>query len=125
MQINDYQVWTRKLWSATPQVTVDYDSLHASLGLVTEASELADVYKKNLFYGRAFSPSKILDEAGDILYYVARILDANGFTLSDCLEANVSKLTARFGDSFDANKANNRDTVKENKAVQSYSAQAS
>jgi hypothetical protein len=125
MQINDYQAWTRKLWNATPQVTVDYDSLHASLGLVTEASELADVYKKNLFYGRPYSKSKILDEAGDIMYYLARILDANGYTLDDCLKANVSKLTARFGEAFDADKANNRDTVKEDKAVQSYSAQAS
>jgi NTP pyrophosphatase (non-canonical NTP hydrolase) len=125
MQINDYQVWTRKLWSATPQVTVDYDSLHASLGLVTEASELADVYKKNLFYGRAFSSSKILDESGDIIYYLARILDANGYTLEQAVEANIAKLTARFGDAFDADKANNRDTVKEDKAVQSYSAQAS
>ncbi len=120
MDTNEYQVWTRKLWSAEPKVKIDYDSLHASLGIVTEASEIADVYKKNIFYGRPLTPSKILDEAGDLLYYLARILDANGFTIADAINGNVAKLTARFGEAFSTEKANNRNTVKEEKAVQDH-----
>lgn len=43
---------------------------HASLGLISEVGEMADMLKRSLAYGKAFDPVNLVEESGDVLWYV-------------------------------------------------------
>lgn len=73
-----------------------------ALGMTGEAGEVADEIKKILFHGKALDRDKLLDEIGDVLWYVDRLLDLLGFTFDDALAANDEKLAGRYPDGWDA-----------------------
>lgn len=64
---------------------------HAVLGLCGEAGELASLIKRH----DLDDPRKILDEAGDCLWYIALLLDSQGFAMSDAMEWVLVKLEHR------------------------------
>ena len=71
---------------------------HALLGLVGEAGELANQYKKHLFKpGHESTRDARLDELGDILYYLAILAHLDGCTIDELSRLNYEKLT-RNGD---------------------------
>lgn len=76
--------------------------LHAAIGLSTEAAEILDAHKKEL-YGkqRPLSPANIREECGDVMFYLHLLMDAYGFTLRDVIADNVSKLANRYIEKFD------------------------
>ncbi len=76
--------------------------LHAAIGLSTEAAEILDAHKKEL-YGkqRPLSPANIREECGDVMFYLHLLMDAYGFTLRDIIADNVSKLANRYIEKFD------------------------
>lgn len=76
--------------------------LHAAIGLSTEAAEILDAHKKEL-YGkqRPLSPANIREECGDVMFYLHLLMDAYGFTLRDIIADNVSKLVNRYIANFD------------------------
>ena len=43
--------------------------IHAGLGMLTEVGELADAFKREMAYGKAFDPVNIVEEIGDIFWY--------------------------------------------------------
>lgn len=76
--------------------------LHAAIGLSTEAAEILDAHKKEL-YGkqRPLSPANIREECGDVMFYLYLLMDAYDFTLRDIIADNVSKLANRYIEKFD------------------------
>jgi NTP pyrophosphatase (non-canonical NTP hydrolase) len=70
--------------------------IHACMGLAGETGELVDLVKKSVNYGKPLDLDKLLNEAGDVIHYLARILDAHGLTLENAKAANLDKLAARF-----------------------------
>lgn len=93
--------------------------VHASMGISGEAGELIDTIKKTVFYGKEPDYENLVEEAGDLLWYVAILLDACGVTFSDAMLANIEKLRKRFPDGFDAVKAIERNVAAEQAAVAS------
>lgn len=89
------------------------DLLHAAMGVSTEAGELLDVLKKFLAYGKPMDKVNILEECGDIEWYLAIIYRRFNVTKEEVLEMNINKLKKRFPDKFDADQAINRDLTKE------------
>lgn len=87
--------------------------LHGVLGICTEAGELADPVKKALFYGRAIDKVNLVEEMGDIMWYLAVLADELGVTLEDVKRINIAKLKERFGDKFTTEAANVRDLKSE------------
>jgi NTP pyrophosphatase (non-canonical NTP hydrolase) len=71
-----------------------------ALGLAGETGELVDVIKKDLFHGVTMTQVKFIDEAGDVLWYLAAMCKAAGVTLEQVAAANVRKLQARYPDGF-------------------------
>lgn len=49
---------------------------HAAKGMNTEQAELDDMLKKHLIYGKPFDDVNVLEECGDVLWYVALALRA-------------------------------------------------
>jgi NTP pyrophosphatase (non-canonical NTP hydrolase) len=88
--------------------------LHGSMGLCTESGELLDNLKKHIFYGKELDLVNLVEECGDLFWYLAIIHDAMGARDFDAtLASNIKKLRARYGDKFNEEGALNRDLEKE------------
>ena len=84
-----------------PRLTADGSRLALyGLGLGGEAGEVVDEVKKHLFHGKPLDKDKLLNEVGDVLWYVDHLLALLGFTLQDALAANDDKLSARYPDGW-------------------------
>jgi len=83
------------------------DRLNAAIGL-GEAGELQGVVKKEVFHGHPQDAYKILDESGDLLYYLDWLLDTYGWTIENAMNGNVAKLKERYPEGFSSERSMNR-----------------
>jgi NTP pyrophosphatase (non-canonical NTP hydrolase) len=67
-----------------------------SNGLAGEAGEVANVVKKMARDGVNLD-DKMIDECGDVLFYMSRLLRARGYTLEDASNALLEKLAGMRG----------------------------
>jgi len=88
------------------------------MGLCTEAGEFQDELKRDIFYGKEVDLLNLVEECGDILWYVAEILNALDVTFEEVMQKNIDKLRARYPEEFTEHHAINRDLEAENKAMQ-------
>ena len=77
-------------------------------GLAGETGELIDCYKKQLFQGHPADLTKIINEVGDVLYYLFLLSHNQGFTITECMEANKAKLERRYPVNFTSEQSINR-----------------
>lgn len=66
--------------------------------LMVEAAELADLFVKPMLRGDSAQPdfrTKVVSEAGDVLWNLAVLLRRNGINLSEVAEINIKKLQDR------------------------------
>jgi NTP pyrophosphatase (non-canonical NTP hydrolase) len=68
---------------------------HGILGLVGEAGELAEKFKKQVRDGKPVHPEDLCKELGDVLWYVAYLAGLYGYPLSVIAQANYNKLSSR------------------------------
>lgn len=73
----------------------DADVYHAVFGAASEVGELADALKRNLVYGKPIDPVNMMEEAGDVLWYLHKLCRTQGYTLADAARANIAKLDNR------------------------------
>lgn len=86
-----------RTWYAA-DVPVREQILHATLGLAGEAGETADLIKKWAYKpGRGVSQADVLDELGDVLYYVAVLSALWGFTFDEMAAHLRDKLADGHG----------------------------
>ena len=74
--------------------------IHASGKLASEAGEMIDPIFGAWTYGRPLDRENILEEAGDILFYLQAILNTLGFTMQEARDSNYSKLIKRYPDGY-------------------------
>lgn len=92
--------------------------LHAALGVTTEAGEIADQVKKHVYYGKKLDRDNLIEESGDLAWYLVVLLQALNSSLDEALEKNIKKLKLRYGNSFSEEKAINRDVKAERKILE-------
>ena len=115
MNIKDYQ----KLAGRTLAVLLTKEqNLHLVLGMITEVGELADVYKKQLAYGKEVDTYNVREELGDLLFYIVNFCSVNEIDLEEVMEINISKLKVRYPKEFEQEKAINRDLRAERKVLE-------
>lgn len=95
-----------RLWASPDQV-------HAITGAVTEVGELADLFKKASYKEENVTRERIIDEVGDVLWYLQLMLNTVGADFGDAIAANMAKLNARYAAKLTASEAATRDTAKE------------
>lgn len=83
-------------------------SIHAGVGLATETGEIQDTIKKHLFYEQPLDVENLLEEAGDILWYAALLIDACNSNLDDVMQQNIEKLRKRYPEKFSSALAKER-----------------
>ena len=92
--------------------------LHAVMGLTTEVGELADAYKRHVFYGAHVDPVNVVEEVGDICWYLAILMDELGFDFDTAMEKNIAKLQKRYPGKFTERDAVTRNLEGERKVLE-------
>lgn len=103
---NDYQ---RMAMRTAGDYNTQYDMLrNAVYGLNGESGEVIDILKKHEFQGHELDYDKIMDEAGDVCWYIALLASALNVPLEEIMLRNVQKLMERYPDGFDKNRSIHR-----------------
>jgi len=74
------------------------DLIHATIGISGEAGELLDAVKKHVIYERELDRANIIEELGDLEFYMEQLRRNQGITREETLEANMKKLAKRYAD---------------------------
>ena len=108
--------------TSRPVVNLDsqqVDMLHGVIGLVTESGELLDQLKKHIYYGRPLDRVNMIEEIGDLEFYLSMLRQALHVSREEVLSTNMAKLMSRYpGGKFDAERAINRDLAKERQTLE-------
>ncbi len=92
--------------------------LHAGMGMATESGEFLDQLKKHLFYGKDLDETNLIEELGDLMWYIAVAASALGVTIEKFQRLNIDKLKARYPERFSEERAENRDLDVERKVLE-------
>ena len=82
--------------------------LHMAVGIAGEAGELLDAIKKGVIYNKPFDEPNIIEELGDLEFYMEGLRQAFGFYRDEIIEANVEKLSIRYEDGYSDQAAQTR-----------------
>lgn len=91
--------------------------LHMAVGVSGEAGELLDAIKKMAVYQKQLDRENVLEEVGDILFYLEGICSLLGFTREDAIKANIKKLEKRYKDGYSNKAAQERADKNEDKPI--------
>lgn len=75
--------------------------LHAAFGINAEAGEIASLFQ-HYYQGAEISKDKVLDELGDLLWFVSELCDMYNTSIMEVMRRNIAKLEKRYPDGFDA-----------------------
>ncbi|QFU04564.1 MazG nucleotide pyrophosphohydrolase domain protein [Pseudoalteromonas sp. THAF3] len=122
-QLTDHNFTEASLRTEAPLQDTQLDrtsmrQLHAAIGIATEAGELLDAFKKAFFYGEELDRANTLEEAGDLLWYIALLLDAMESDFESVSATVIAKLRARFPKKFEQAQAAIRDLKAERKILE-------
>lgn len=70
--------------------------IHMAMGISGEAGELLDTIKKFAIYNKPLDMTNIIEELGDLMFYIEGIKNALDITDSQILQFNVNKLSKRY-----------------------------
>ena len=88
------------------------------MGIAGEAGEVIDITKKVYAYGKPLFENDLVEEAGDLIWYLNLLFACLGVTWEEVFDLNIKKLEARYPDlRFNADHAINRDVNAEQRAM--------
>jgi NTP pyrophosphatase (non-canonical NTP hydrolase) len=70
--------------------------MHCAAGISGEAGELLDAIKKTWVYGKPLDVANLVEELGDLEWYMEALRGLIGVTREQVIAANVDKLTKRY-----------------------------
>lgn len=80
--------------------TPNMQLIHAAMGISGEAGELVDCIKKHVIYGQEMDMHNLIEELGDVEFYLEAMRQRIGLDREDILEANIQKLSVRYKGGF-------------------------
>jgi NTP pyrophosphatase (non-canonical NTP hydrolase) len=78
------------------QQALPFMKLHTALGCAGEAGELADAIKKEVIYNKPVDRANIVEELGDLRFYLQALMMLYGITEQEVLQQNANKLCVRY-----------------------------
>jgi len=78
------------------QQSLNLMCLHAALGVAGEAGELADCIKKEIIYGKELDRANLVEELGDLRFYIQATMRLYGINEQEVLQTNANKLSMRY-----------------------------
>lgn len=88
-----YDLFVKKLFK---EMTPEMMKAHIGLGITGEAGEFADAIKKEVIYGKPVDLQNILEELGDLLFYIQAACTMYGLPKQYVLQYNAHKLSERY-----------------------------
>lgn len=80
-----------------PSITAQKLSvLHATIGISGEAGELLDAVKKHVMYNKPLDVENVIEELGDLYFYMEALEQALGLSKEAIIRHNISKLSIRY-----------------------------
>lgn len=74
----------------------DAHLMHMAVGISGEAGELLDAIKKQVIYRKELDRQNVIEELGDLEFYMEGLRQGLGVTREQCLQANIDKLGTRY-----------------------------
>lgn len=74
----------------------DADRLHMVLGIAGEAGEIVDAVKKAAIYNKPLDRENIVEELGDLLFYMQGLANGLDITWEEVTNYNFAKLSKRY-----------------------------
>ena len=71
-------------------------ALHMAIGISGEAGELLDAIKKWVMYGKPLDVENVIEELGDLEFYMEGLRAELGLTREAVILANIAKLNKRY-----------------------------
>ncbi len=108
----DYEAFVGRLEALEQHGFSTQRVLNAAIGMSAEAGEFIEIVKKIIFQGKEITEENkthLKRELGDILWYVAQACIGLNIGLSEVLEMNVDKLSARYPNGFAVARSENRE----------------
>ena len=107
MVLNEYQALAQR--TSNRALEMKGHLLNGVLGLAGEAGECADLVKKHYFQDARPIHDALIDELGDVMWYVAETAAALGVSLEEVAKHNVEKLKKRYPEGFEADRSLHRE----------------
>lgn len=76
--------------------TLQQNLMHAAAGIAGESGELLDAVKKHWAYNKPLDMANIIEELGDIEFYMRALRNLLDISREDVLLHNISKLSKRY-----------------------------
>ena len=128
MTPTEYRKWSRKVEGTEAQYIDAHNrlsnegamrALHMTMGIAGEGGELVDAVKKTVFYGKPLDRTNVIEELGDLMWYIDGMCDVLAISLEEVMSKNVAKLQTRYkGEGFSNDSANVRDLDAERQALE-------
>lgn len=106
MTINEYQQLA--MTTLNPKLEKKDVLINGVMGLCGESGEAIDIVKKHLAQGHELDREHLIDELGDIAWYLAETATVLDVSLEEVLTRNIEKLKRRYPEGFDIEKSLNR-----------------
>ena len=74
----------------------DAHLMHMAIGISGESGELLDAIKKQVIYRKPLDRENVIEELGDLEFYMEGMRQGLGVTRDDCIAANIAKLSKRY-----------------------------
>lgn len=94
MTADDYSDFVAALMKQMGTSTLNI--LHAAVGISGEAGELLDAVKKHWAYEKPLDKENVIEELGDLEFYMQALRNEIGVPRSFIIEANRKKLSKRY-----------------------------
>lgn len=109
MTFGEYQELAKR--TQNDRIMMHEKELHALHGLASEVGEIHAHYQK-VYQGHPLDYAKVLDEIGDVLWFMAELADSMGVTLDEIAQHNIDKLRKRYPDGFDVEHSVHREEYR-------------
>lgn len=111
---NEYQLAARR--TTNPALTLSEHITCGVIGLCGESGECADAVKKWQYQGHGWveTKEKLIEELGDVLWYVAETASYIGVDLDEIMQRNKEKLERRYKEGFTVEESINRGGENDN-----------
>lgn len=97
MEIKEFQKVSKR---TMPSDKIIPKTLNCALGIAGEGGEVVDLIKKSVFQGHELDKTKLVEELGDLMFYVSNLATTFNIDMSKVLQSNVDKLAIRFPNGF-------------------------